>query len=37
MVNKLLNVYDFSVEYSAITNDKIFDIYNYLMNKNNVI
>ena len=31
------NVYDFSVDYSAITNDKIDDIYNYLMKKNNVI
>ena len=31
------NVYDFSVDYSAITNDKIVDIHNYLMKKNNVI
>ena len=31
------NVYDFSVDYSAITNYKIVDIHNYLMKKNNVI
>ena len=31
------NVYDFSVDYNAITNDKIVDIHNYLMKKNNVI
>ena len=31
------NVYDFSVDYSAITNDKIVAIHNYLMKKNNVI
>ena len=31
------NVYDFSVDYNGITNDKIVDIYNYLMKKNNVI
>ena len=31
------NVYDFSVDYSAITNDKIVDIHNYLRKKNNVI
>ena len=31
------NVYDFSVDYSAITNDKIVDIHNYLMKKNNII
>ena len=31
------NVYDFSVDYSAITNDKIVDIHNYLMKNNNVI
>ena len=30
------NFYDFSVDYSAITNDKIVDIHNYLMRKNNV-
>ena len=30
-------VYDFSVDYSAITYDKIVDIHNYLMKKNNVI
>ena len=28
------NVYDFSVDYSAISNDKIQDIYRYLMKKN---
>ena len=28
------NVYDFSVDYSAISNDKIHDIYAYLMRKN---
>ena len=27
------NIYDFSVDYSAITNDKILDIHNYLMKK----
>ena len=31
------NVYDFSVDYNAITNDKIVDIHNYLVKKNNVI
>ena len=31
------NVYDFSVDYTAITNDKIVDIHNYLMKKSNVI
>ena len=31
------NVYDFSVDYSAITNDKILDIHQYLMKKNNMI
>ena len=31
------NVYDFSVDYSAITNDKILDIHNYLMKKNIMI
>ena len=31
------NIYDFNVDYSAITNDKIVDIHNYLMKKNNVI
>ena len=29
-------VYDFSVDYWAISNDKILDIYNYLMKKNNI-
>ena len=27
------HVYDFSVDYSAITNDEILDIHNYLMKK----
>ena len=31
------NVYDFSVDYSVITNDKIHDIHNYLMKKNNIV
>ena len=31
------NGYDFSVDYSAIANDKIVDIHNYLIKKNNVI
>ena len=31
------NIYDFSVDYSAISNDKIQDIHAYLMKKNNVI
>ena len=31
------NVYDFSVDYNAIANDKIVDIHNYLMKKNNVM
>ena len=31
------NVYDFSVDYSSIANDKIVDIQNYLMKKKNVI
>ena len=31
------NVYDFSVDYSAITNDKILDIHKYLIKKNNII
>ena len=30
------NVYDFSVDYSAISNDKIFDIH-ALMKKNGII
>ena len=30
-------VYDFSVGYSAITNDEILDIHNYLMKKNNIV
>ena len=31
------NFYDFSIDYSAITNDIIVNIHNYLMKKNNVI
>ena len=31
------NVYDFSVDYSAITTDKILNIHSYLMKKNNII
>ena len=31
------NVYDFSVDYSAISNDKIFDIHTYLMKKNGIV
>ena len=31
------NVYDFSIDYSTITNDKIVDIHNYLMKKNNIV
>ena len=31
------NVYDFSVYYSAIPNDKIHDIHAYLMRKNGII
>ena len=31
------NVYDFSVDYIAITNDKILDILKYLMEKNNIV
>ena len=31
------NVYDFSVDYSAITNDKILDIHWYLMEKNGIV
>ena len=31
------NIHDFSVDYSAITNDKIVDIHIYLMKKNNII
>ena len=29
-------VYDFSVDYNVITNDKINDIHRYLMEKNNI-
>ena len=31
------NIYDFSVDYSAITNDEIIDIHNYLIKKNNIV
>ena len=31
------NVYDFSVDYSAISNDKILDIHAYLMKKNDIM
>ena len=31
------NVYDFSVDYSAISNDKIHDIHAYLMRKNGIL
>ena len=30
-------VYDFSADHRAITNDKILDIYSYLMKRNNII
>ena len=30
-------VYDFSADYWAIANDKILDIHNYLMKKNNIV
>ena len=30
------HVYDFSVDYDAIANDKILDIHKYLMEKNNI-
>ena len=29
-------IYDFSVDYQAISNDKILDNHNYLMKKKNV-
>ena len=32
-----LTVYDFSVDYWAIANDKILDIHKYSMKKNNII
>ena len=31
------NVYDFSVDYSAISNDKILDMHAYLMKKSGII
>ena len=31
------NVYDFSIDYSHITNDKKVDIHNYLIKKNNIV
>ena len=30
-------VYDFSLDYWAISNDKILDIHNYLIRKNNIV
>ena len=30
-------VYDFSVDYDAMSNDKILDIYKYLMEMDNII
>ena len=30
-------IHDFSVDYKAITNDKILDIHKYLMKKNNIV
>ena len=32
-----MDVYDFSVDYWAIANDKIFDIHKYLMKNNNIV
>ena len=29
--------FDFSVDYQAISNDKILDIHNYLMKNNNIV
>ena len=31
------HVYDFSVDYWAIANDKILDIHNYLMKMNSIV
>ena len=31
------NVYDFSFDYSSITNDKTLDVHKYLMKKNNIV
>ena len=31
------NVYDLSVDYSAITNDEILNIHNYFMKNNNIL
>ena len=31
------NVYEFSVDYDAVANDKILDIHKYLMEKNNIV
>ena len=31
------NIYDFSVDYSSITNDEILDIHKYLMKKNSTV
>ena len=31
------NVYDFSIDYSVITTDKILDIHKYLLENNNIV
>ena len=31
------NIYDFSVDYSAVTNDEMLDIRKYLMKKSNIV
>ena len=31
------NIYDFSVDYSAMTNYEILDIHKYLMKKNKIV
>ena len=31
------NVYDLSIDYGAITNDKILDIHKYLIEKNGIV
>ena len=36
-VNSLECVYDVSVDYSTISNDKIQDIHSYLMKKNGTV
>ena len=32
-----MDIYDFSVDYNAISNDKIHDVHAYLMKKNGII